>query len=50
MNWDYIQPVEIHFGKGRVNEIKNIASSLGCKKGILGWQVRSSLKADLQRR
>ncbi len=35
MNWDYIQPVEIHFGKGRVNEIKNIASSLGCKKGIL---------------
>ena len=35
MNWDYIQPVEIHFGKGRVNEIKNIASSFGCKKGIL---------------
>ena len=26
MNWDYIQPVEIHFGKGRVNEIKNIAT------------------------
>ena len=22
MNWDYLQPVKIHFGKGRVHEIK----------------------------
>ena len=32
MNWDYIQPVEIHFGKGRVNEIKNMK---GIRKDIV---------------
>lgn len=35
MNWDYLQPVTIRFGKGRVKEIKEIASSLDCKRGIL---------------
>lgn len=35
MNWDYIQPVKIRFGKGRVNEIRAIAQSLGCARGLL---------------
>ena len=35
MNWDYLQPVKIHFGKGRVKEIKEIARELGCKRGLL---------------
>ena len=30
MNWDYLQPVKIYFGKGRVHEIKKIAQELGC--------------------
>ncbi len=29
MNWDYLQPVKIHFGKGRVKEMKEIARELG---------------------
>ena len=28
MNWDYLQPVTIHFGKGRVHEIKKIRDEL----------------------
>ena len=35
MNWDYLQPVKIHFGKGRVKEIKEIARGLGCERGLL---------------
>lgn len=35
MNWDYLQPVTIRFGKGRVKEIKEIARFLDCKRGIL---------------
>ena len=35
MNWDYLQPVKIHFGKGRVHEIKKIARELGCERGLL---------------
>ena len=35
MNWDYMQPVKIYFGKGRVREIKKIAQELGCKRGLL---------------
>ena len=35
MNWDYLQPVKIHFGKGRVKEIKEIARELGCERGLL---------------
>lgn len=35
MNWDYLQPVKIYFGKGRVNEIKEIAQELGYKRGLL---------------
>ena len=35
MNWDYLQPVKIIFGKGRVGEIGKIAEELGCKKGLL---------------
>ena len=36
MNWDYLQPVKIHFGKGRVKEIKEIARELGCERGLCG--------------
>ena len=35
MNWDYLQPVKIIFGKGRVGEIGKIAEELGCKNGLL---------------
>ena len=35
MNWDYLQPVKIHFGKGRVHEIKKTARELGCERGLL---------------
>lgn len=49
MNWDYLQPVKIHFGKGRVKEIKEIARELGCKRGLL-VQDRFSLKAVLPKR
>ena len=35
MNWDYLQPVKIHFGKGRVKEIKEIAREFGCERGLL---------------
>lgn len=35
MNWDYLQPVKIIFGKGKVREIGEIAEELGCKKGLL---------------
>ena len=35
MNWDYIQPVKISFGKGRVSEVKDIAASIGCENGLL---------------
>lgn len=33
--WDYIQPVKIKFGVGTVNEIKNLAKTLGCINGLL---------------
>lgn len=35
MNWDYIQPVKIRFGNGRVSELKDLAKQLGCKNGLL---------------
>ena len=35
VNWDYIQPVKIRFGKGRIAEVKDIAKQLGIKNGIL---------------
>lgn len=35
MNWDYIQPVKIHFGKGRCAEIKDLAKKLGAENGLL---------------
>ena len=35
MNWDYLQPVKIIFGKGRVSEIGKTAEKLGCKSGLL---------------
>lgn len=35
MNWDYIQPVKIKFGKGRILEVKGIAKELGCERGLL---------------
>lgn len=33
--WDYLQPVKIRFGTGRVSEIKTLAESLGCTNGLL---------------
>ncbi len=35
MIWDYLQPVQIRFGKGRVREIKDLAENMGCRKGLL---------------
>lgn len=35
MNWDYLQPVKIRFGKGRIAEVKELAKELGIKNGIL---------------
>lgn len=35
MTWDYLQPVKIHFGKGRLWEIKTIAKELGLTRGLL---------------
>ncbi len=29
MNWDYLQPVKIYFGKGRVQEIKKNSAGTG---------------------
>lgn len=35
MNWDYLQPVKIRFGKGRVSEVKEIAKAMGIENGLL---------------
>ena len=35
MKWEYIQPVTIRFGEGIVKEVKDVAASMGCKRGIL---------------
>jgi alcohol dehydrogenase len=35
MNWDYVQPVKIRFGKGRVSEVKDIAKELNAQRGLL---------------
>lgn len=35
MIWDYIQPVKIEFGSGRVKDINKLAKKLNCKKGLL---------------
>ena len=29
MNWDYLQPVKIRFGKGRVSEVKDFSEGNG---------------------
>ena len=31
MNWDYLQPVKIHVGKGRLKELKDKARERGCE-------------------
>ena len=49
MNWDYLQPVKIYFGKGRVHEIKKIAQELGCARGLLEPDL-SFLKVDWQKK
>ncbi len=33
--WNYIQPVEILFGEGRIKEIKDLAQKIGVNRGIL---------------
>ncbi len=35
MIWDYLQPVTIRFGEGRVSEIAQIAKDLGATNGLL---------------
>ena len=35
MEWNYTQPVNIRFGKGRRKEIKELSESLGVKNGLL---------------
>ncbi len=35
MMWDYLQPVKIKFGKGRVSELADIAKELGVERGLL---------------
>ena len=35
MDWNYLQPVKIRFGKGRISEVKELAKELGIKNGIL---------------
>lgn len=35
MNWDYLQPVKIRFGKGRVSEVKDLAKEMEIKNGLL---------------
>ena len=35
MKWDYMQPVSIRFGAGRVSEIKELAALSGAKRGLL---------------
>ena len=33
--WNYLQPVKIHFGNKRINEVGDLALKLGYKKGLL---------------
>lgn len=50
MVWDYIQPVKIKFGAGRVKEINKLAKELKCKKGLLvcsNFFVRNNLANKL---
>lgn len=35
MNWNYIQPVEIEFGNGKIKELKDIIKKKGYKNGLL---------------
>lgn len=35
MSWDYLQPVKILFGEGRIKELKEIAQKEGYRKGML---------------
>lgn len=35
MNWEYLQPVKIRFGKGRVSEVRELAEKSGLKNGLL---------------
>jgi len=35
MNWNYMQPVTIHFGEGKIAELGEEIKKLGAKKGLL---------------
>lgn len=35
MNWDYLQPVTIKFGSGRISEISKLVAANGWKNGLL---------------
>ena len=35
MTWNYLQPVKIYFGNGRIDEVGKLAAEVGCRKGLL---------------
>ena len=35
MNWDFLLPVKLYFGSGRINELSGIIEQKGYKKGVL---------------
>ena len=35
MNWDFLLPVKLYFGTGRINELSDIISSYGFSRGVL---------------
>lgn len=35
MKWDFLLPVKLYFGKGRINELSEIISSYGFSRGVL---------------
>ena len=43
MNWDYLQPVKIRFGKGRVSEVKDLAKETGI---VQGYQIYGTAAAE----
>ena len=35
MNWDFLLPVKLYFGTGRINELSDIIEQKGFKRGVL---------------
>ena len=50
MMWEYFQPVTVRFGEGVIKELKQVASELGGKKGLLvsdPFFVKSGLAQEI---